>query len=287
MYSQVTFSAPTMLCNCYLHLVPRHCITQRKPHSCSAVTPLLPLSSPLSPSLATTNLLFVFKDVSILNVLQKLNPTICDFLCLSLHIALQLMARLAGQSCSGCEPRETWSCWCPTKNPIHLSEASFVRVLVPGLGVSSGLWKGYWVPLQWSFYSKKRRKGIEEVCKALTLPLVLLFVLRNGSSPPWTPTSLQKEGFFPSLQALTMVQILSVCVCMDVKTSVPSGDDLIDVYTENIFNNLMPTSKEITPKSTLLFIYSLQICHSSIFALNCSVIVIINFVLHSVYFKGL
>lgn len=74
---------------------------------------------------------------------------------------------------------------------------------------------------------------------------------------------------------------------MDVKTSVPSGDDLIDVYTENIFNNLMPTSKEITPKSTLLFIYSLQICHSSIFALNCSVIVIINFVLHSVYFKGL
>lgn len=87
-----------------------------------------------------------------------------------------------------------------------------------------------------------------------------------------------------------MVYILSLCMCMGVKPSVPSGDNLIDVYTGNIFNNLMPASKEITPKSTLLFIYSLQICHSSIFfflVLNCSVVVIINFVLHSGYFKGL
>lgn len=77
---------------------------------------------------------------------------------------------------------------------------------------------------------------------------------------------------------------------MGVKTSVPSGDDLIDVYTGNIFNNSMPASKEITPKSTLLFIYSLQLCHSSLFfffALNYSIIVIIHFVLHSGYFKGL
>lgn len=79
-----------------------------------------------------------------------------------------------------------------------------------------------------------------------------------------------------------------------IKLSVPSGDDLIDVYTGNIFNNLMLASKEITPKSALLFIYSLQICHRSIFsffylfiffALNCSVVV--NFVLHSGYFKRL
>lgn len=54
-------------------------------------------------------------------------------------------------------------------------------------------------------------------------------------------------------------------LCRGVKLSVPSGDDLIDVHTGNIFNNLIPASKEITPKSTLLFIYSLQICHSSIF----------------------
>ena len=79
---------------------------------------------------------------------------------------------------------------------------------------------------------------------------------------------------------------------MGVKLNVPSGDDLIDVYTRNIFNNLMLASKEITPKSALLFIYSLQICHRSIFfflfffVLNC-VVVIINFVLHSGYFKGL
>ena len=52
---------------------------------------------------------------------------------------------------------------------------------------------------------------------------------------------------------------------MGVKLNVPSGDDLIDVYTRNIFNNLMLASKEITPKSALLFIYSLQICHRSIF----------------------
>lgn len=80
---------------------------------------------------------------------------------------------------------------------------------------------------------------------------------------------------------------------MGVKPSVPSGGDLIDVCTGNIFNNLMLASKEITPKSTLLFTYSLQICHRSIFsllfffALNCSVIVIINFVLYPGYFKGL
>lgn len=55
------------------------------------------------------------------------------------------------------------------------------------------------------------------------------------------------------------IDFISVYVCMRVKTSVPSGDGLIDVYTGNTFNNLMPTSKEITPKSTLLFIYSLQI----------------------------
>lgn len=61
------------------------------------------------------------------------------------------------------------------------------------------------------------------------------------------------------------IDFIYVYVCMCVKTSVPSGDGLIDVYTGNTFNNLMPTSKEITPKSTLLFIYSLQICHRSIF----------------------
>ena len=84
-----------------------------------------------------------------------------------------------------------------------------------------------------------------------------------------------------------------MCVCIGIKLSVPSGDDLIDVYTGNIFNNLMLASKEITPKSTLLFIYSLRICHRSIFSfflffvLNCSVVIIVNFILHSGYFKRL
>lgn len=77
---------------------------------------------------------------------------------------------------------------------------------------------------------------------------------------------------------------------MGVKPSVPSGDDLIDVCTGNIFNNLMSASKEITPKSTLLFIYSLQICRSRslffFFGLSCSVVVIINCVLHCGYFKA-
>ena len=74
--------------------------------------------------------------------------------------------------------------------------------------------------------------------------------------------------FFTSLQALTYygIYFILVCVCICIKLGVPSVDDLIDVYTVNIFNNLMLASKEITPKSALLFIYSLQICHRSIFS---------------------
>lgn len=55
-----------------------------------------------------------------------------------------------------------------------------------------------------------------------------------------------------------------LCTCVGVRPHVPSGDGLIDGYAENIFNNLTPASKEVTPKSTLLFIYSLQVCHSSV-----------------------
>lgn len=71
-----------------------------------------------------------------------------------------------------------------------------------------------------------------------------------------------------------------LCTCVGVRPHVPSGDGLIDGYAENIFNNLTPASKEVTPKSTLLFIYSLQVCHSSVslglfffLALNYSVVI--------------
>jgi hypothetical protein len=75
---------------------------------------------------------------------------------------------------------------------------------------------------------------------------------------------------------------------MGAKLGVPSGDDLIDVYTRNIFNNLIPASKKITPKKHIafhLFITDLSLQHL-FFALNCSVIVKIHLVPDPEYFKG-